>query len=61
MRAIRDVDEAKTPRKPNAYKKVGWVDIAMGIYFGGLALVATCTIIGMVLVNAGIRAIGIHH
>lgn len=46
------------PVKPKAAAKTTWLDIAIGIYAGGLALGITWLFISLLVIRAGVRLIG---
>lgn len=61
IRAIRDQDEKplhRSARAPAA-EKTTWVDIALGIYVGGLALAITSAVFWMLIIGISMKAISI--
>lgn len=61
IRAIRD-PEQRPPRRPATElgtTKTTWVDIALGIYVGGIALAVTSAVFWIIVVGIGMKIITI--
>lgn len=61
MRAVRDEEERPLPKRASApvVEKTTWVDIALGIYVGGIALAVTSAIFWLIVVGLSLHAISI--
>lgn len=56
MKAIRDDYEPARTRKATSSKS-DWVDIAIGVYVGGMAIIITMWALAALILGVGLKAI----